>query len=570
MPVLSSFISYRPKRKKNASISISGPLQVSSPFHLPSDYPGFDTHPYASPRVLDINPSGAASHGPGVDHALPPLPPGAGAGTYYSSAGSTPRVQLNMPLEAEPLTDWFPTGFLQGDEEEEQRQRGGDEDEGSSSVEDVLADLEAMDASTFMTAKRRAPSPIQIPEQHAPRPASSVSSPESSAVSGTTLARALMANTFVLSADTRQSRYRSGGSALSRMDSATLPRAEYAYPNWRGSMASLGSDVLSPPAAAAVPPVPPDAERVYVPPQTQRDAPPSPPSPNPNPNPSPPTSAKDLDYVLDYYSFADDAASAFSLDSQQHHGFRPPFSPMPEESRAQLSPPRPFRRRDSAISATSSRLGGRHSSASASSGAAPGRFFLGSASSGGARVDWSLRRGSDASDTAKPLLPFSARTRSHTGPSPSISSIPESVSSIATLSTVLTRPLGPPPTPDATATTNTASSVFARLRAGSAPAPIKVIRDAHDPKTYNISLTPMSSASDNATADATSATANATSRENTTTTTTTEMEMEQTFPETPSAFSPGFSIASPGFSPGPTSSLTAMAMSLPAPSTRTA
>ncbi|KAG6836574.1 hypothetical protein H0H93_006598 [Arthromyces matolae] len=54
----------------------------------------------------------------------------------------------------------------------------------------------------------------------------------SSSISGTTIARALMANTFVLSSgpgpgvsSTRSSKYRSGGSALSRMDSAVLPKS---------------------------------------------------------------------------------------------------------------------------------------------------------------------------------------------------------------------------------------------------------------------------------------------------------------------------------------------------------
>ncbi|KAG6839664.1 hypothetical protein C0991_000409 [Blastosporella zonata] len=346
MPVLSSFISYRPKRKKAQQV----PVQVSSPFQTNDNNSlsayGGSLHPYASPRVLDIN------NGPRA---------------YYNTA-NTPRVQLNMELDPESLTDWFPTGFLNsaGAEgsgsygvrrvEEEKKKVEEEEEEEEESADDVLADLEAMDASNFVgtaawnNSKRPAPSPIKIPNTKT-KTASVISSPDStlsSGVSGTTLARALMANTFVLSPDSmlRQSR---GSSMLTRVDSATLPRSEYS-PYYRDRGLSM---------EFSAPPVPDNAELVYVAPQTTRRRPPD--APPSDASSSTPTSPKDLDNVLDYYSFADDVVnpqSAFSTSPDQQR-FRLPFSPITEESSSQLSPPTPFNRRASIASRGSSKSAGR-------------------------------------------------------------------------------------------------------------------------------------------------------------------------------------------------------------------
>ena len=86
-----------------------------------------------------------------------------------------------------------------------------------------------------------------------------MSSPTSSAVSGTTLARQLMGNGFVLSSDNRSSRYRSGAAGLTRSDSTTLPKGE--HPFLRDGSFSLGPDA---------PPIPENAESFYVPPKTPR------------------------------------------------------------------------------------------------------------------------------------------------------------------------------------------------------------------------------------------------------------------------------------------------------------
>ncbi|KAG6895494.1 hypothetical protein C0992_001009 [Termitomyces sp. T32_za158] len=217
-----------------------------------------------------------------------------------------------------------------------------------------------------------APAPLTIPAPAtatATRPTSDNSTLDtaSSAVSGATFARALMANTFVLSGGgggtsasasgsasaSRDSRYRSDVSALSRTDSATLPGADFAFLQSQ-TQSPHRSWTLSPPPPPVPPPVPDNAEQVYVPPQTPR-APDSPPAlalhvdvdvdPTAPSTPSlasaiasalallPPTSpARDLEHVLEYYV----------SDPPRTFNFHPPFSPISEETSAQLSPPSPY------------------------------------------------------------------------------------------------------------------------------------------------------------------------------------------------------------------------------------
>lgn len=96
------------------------------------------------------------------------------------------------------------------------------------------------------------------------RPDSPMSADDMSALSGTTLARALIGNSFILSSDMRASRYRSGMSSntMMRQDSATLPRGENPFlnsPYWRDKRISGGDIILTPDSSrsSAVPPVPP-------------------------------------------------------------------------------------------------------------------------------------------------------------------------------------------------------------------------------------------------------------------------------------------------------------------------
>ena len=91
------------------------------------------------------------------------------------------------------------------------------------------------------------------------RPLSSQSDIASSAISGTTIARALMSNSFILSTDP-SSLYRSGtGAGLTRTDSATLPSWEW---NSHNDRFSVGSDA---------PPIPLNAELLYEPPRRSRN-----------------------------------------------------------------------------------------------------------------------------------------------------------------------------------------------------------------------------------------------------------------------------------------------------------
>jgi hypothetical protein len=96
------------------------------------------------------------------------------------------------------------------------------------------------------------------------RPLSSQSdATASSALSGTTLARALMSNSFTLSPD-RSSIYRTGtGAGLTRSDSNTLPRGERSRPStFYNDRFSIGLDA---------PPIPTNAEFLYEPPRKPRN-----------------------------------------------------------------------------------------------------------------------------------------------------------------------------------------------------------------------------------------------------------------------------------------------------------
>lgn len=96
-----------------------------------------------------------------------------------------------------------------------------------------------------------------------PSPRTSLSSPisseEMSAISGTTIARALIGNSFILSSSDRGSRYRSG---ITRQDSATLPRGDHPLinsPYWRDRRISRGDSMNTHDSAhdLPIPPVPP-------------------------------------------------------------------------------------------------------------------------------------------------------------------------------------------------------------------------------------------------------------------------------------------------------------------------
>ena len=113
--------------------------------------------------------------------------------------------------------------------------------------------------STFTNRQASRPPPPELfIGNRLTRPLSSLSV-ASSAISGTTIARALMSNSFILSTD-RSSLHRSStGAGLTRTDSATLPNWEW---NSHNDRFSIGSDA---------PPIPLNAELLYEPPRRSRN-----------------------------------------------------------------------------------------------------------------------------------------------------------------------------------------------------------------------------------------------------------------------------------------------------------
>ncbi|PPQ66428.1 hypothetical protein CVT24_007194 [Panaeolus cyanescens] len=151
--------------------------------------------------------------------------------------------------------------------------------------EDLLASLRAMEASHYGKLEgdvAKTPPQETVNKKHLPEPlvlhpkdayglrardsllsgrSSRQTSVMDSAVSGTTLARALFANSFLLSSDSRSSRYRSGTAGLTRTDSTTLPRGDY----------HLIYDGF--PISPDAPPIPSNAEHLYEPPKKPRNTP---------------------------------------------------------------------------------------------------------------------------------------------------------------------------------------------------------------------------------------------------------------------------------------------------------
>ncbi|KAF9078438.1 hypothetical protein BDP27DRAFT_1412427 [Rhodocollybia butyracea] len=547
MPNLSSFISYGKALRKPKG------------FNRRLDTPN-SPHPYASTEVVHITPTQSLhsdeegeSSGQ-LPFQSPPTSEDFSSPQLTPVRPSTPPKKLDVQLLSDSMSDWIPSHLLLDEKlynaEAEHQSPGAsssklpedhistqqardeetlpdeasvyDDDDYSSSSNDsiIVANLQAMDASSFvktrdkpvrMLPRKNAPSPIKIPNSsmHGPkvqvvrsstgsnrgtwypssRPESAHSGEDysASAVSGTTLARALIGNSFVLSSDDRTSRYRSGGSVLTRTDSATLPHDENPF---------LYSPLSRTPEPHSLVPLPPNADSVYIPPKNPRrrlsdskrkrqstgsilrdtDGEASltssatsdsvyTPSPFLSPNvdrpvsnvsrdgPSSASSAKEYDNMLDdYYS------TVASMSPE----------PPTREDFSQLSPPSPYRRdsRRSTKTGTGSPNGPRI--------LVPGRL---------------LPIGESSQQNGAPVSPDSASS------------------------------LLPPPT----------FSLFNRQRSGSAPSPIKIVRDSQDLTSYNlISTRPASSSSSPTSSPEYSQ----------------PEYSKQTFPETPRAFSPIWSATS--------------------------
>ncbi|KAL0946187.1 hypothetical protein HGRIS_012448 [Hohenbuehelia grisea] len=485
-----------------------------------------------------------------------------------------------------------------------------------------------------MSARKAAPAPIKIPNaalygpkvqllpsevdqqraQSRPESMESSAEPSSALSSGTSIARALFANTFVFSNQT--SRYRSGVSIVARQDSATLPRGEHPFvyspltrdrkingdisspapsdgdahsrrgprlrravsakannrhstfrhptelalldsptlagldlsparrisriseatssipstpesikPPQEGSAPSTSNGQPSPLAASSSlgpPPIPARSqERLSPHPQVENLFAPSP-GISPNATPlsqgefSEPGSGREIDNVLDYYQF--DAEENINLQPKR----RMPFSPISEESSSWLSPASSQQPGSGRSDGMASRQSSRPSS--------PPQVAIGQRSP--PRIDFAARRTPGGS----PRMPSLA------GPRQSLLPIGERPRSIQ-IGHVIVSPLSPGSSLGSSrlGTATTASSlaspedgepllpptrgIFNRQRSGSAPSPIKVVPRA-DYKAFNISVSPMT--------DMTASTPSSGGTD--------EVPVQQTFPETPSAFSPTWTM----------------------------
>ncbi|KAF8634379.1 hypothetical protein AX15_000949 [Amanita polypyramis BW_CC] len=238
---------------------------------------------------------------------------------------------LDLHISPEPLMSSFPPGFLKNsfihptdadlprirDRNSQRGVEGGRADNakigfdvGDEDAEELIAKLQGMDASSFVgipspsgspalishsnfniassrkkATRKAAVIPVKIqtstddefgaPHDNdddgtdLPQSYSRSSSPASSAVSGTTLARALISNTFVLSIDTRDARkYRSGASTfttLTRTDSATLPMGDNPFTrDRRFSEEGAPPWATNPEDIPPVPPMPSEAELLIL------------------------------------------------------------------------------------------------------------------------------------------------------------------------------------------------------------------------------------------------------------------------------------------------------------------
>lgn len=286
--ILSNFMRKNVKRKTKVTKSSGVPLRPhQSPTSLLSAPPE---------EIFDIHEKSADSQ------MTEELSSGGGVSVDRLSA-STSRTRLNvgsslvqLDYNPEPLDDWFPQELLNG----RRGSRGSTWNLPMSPPQDsALAETSALDEDVNpgpifqeaitanishsrklsdnmapSTLKKSIPSPIFIPEveivptkpptrrptmnvessgtNQQPFPSTSPPSPmdseNMSAISGTTLARALIGNSFILSSSDRGSRYRSG---IARQDSATLPRGDHLLMEVALARAS-GRDSIVPP----VPPLP--------------------------------------------------------------------------------------------------------------------------------------------------------------------------------------------------------------------------------------------------------------------------------------------------------------------------
>ena len=244
---------------------------------------------------------------------------------------------------------------------------------------------------------------------------------------------------------------------------------------------------------------------------------------SPAPSSEGPHSAKNLEDVLNYYSLPDSPEPPLLPNAS----YRPAFSPITEESSSQLSPPTPYRN-DKRESQRNMPIGAR-SPLSGSPRGMPLAFpfkipniltliFLFLLVRGESLL--LPRRPSDARNSRQQLHPSGEQNSITQLPSPSSA---QSSSSFASAGSDLLAPLAPPQI----------STIFNRQRSGSAPSPIKVVRDSRDANAYKITVTSRLSDPDTPSTDEGLVGDNVVSQE---------------FPETPDMFSPMFTDGASGSS----------------------
>ncbi|CAK5278400.1 unnamed protein product [Mycena citricolor] len=631
--MLASLINnYRPKGKKAASSA----AKPTTPFSRRTADPA-SSQPYG-PQVYDIGGAKSSFEDGDAASSTRSFEPTA---SHVSAAPTesvvSPRVDIDIDFTP---ADWFPSHFLKTDSVVGPGVLGGrsiadvlaapppgtssssssraaaaavadsfdvgnddgleTEDEDDDDDADVLdADVLNPQQMTGLSNRKGAPAPIKIPNVaiHAPkvqidRSASTVSRPESmfslegaSAISGTTLARALIGDAFVLSHD-RSSRYRSGASVLTRSDSATLPRGDFLFSPGRrsgplsGTFTPLDADGVVPP----MPDLPAEVKRAIAESRdrlrvddeserspgagfrsgaeartpdtavsetpvsriTESSSPVSldpPASENAESEPTTPSrpplvhvglslsafpispgqestaatsearSSRDIGDVLDYYNFDSSPGggsdrSGFdppSPDSGPLEGpqllgparFQPAFSPITEEdslSQSQLSPD----------SIRSRMTGAKSLAPSPSPSPASARW------PGDVRI---LPRTPSGNMTMVPS-PLTIPPTNSLRPSSAATDEDDEELDGDDGDDGDDNELLPPP-----------RGIFARQRAGGAPSPIQVVRDSRDPNAYNITVTQRAEPSSAGSTPATEY----------------DFSRQQSFPETPSAFSPLFS-----------------------------
>ncbi|KAK0205359.1 hypothetical protein DFS33DRAFT_761369 [Desarmillaria ectypa] len=298
MPAFPSFISL-PRRNKNKN--------TKSPFDVRRRNTPTSPHPYAAPAVFDISHDKRAS----MDSTVSTISEGTEKRLRRPGEPEQPLgVKLDINLSPEPITNWFPEHLFPGGEggasgsgsglrgrsvkqlqnshkdsaiDQDGGMYGDSEDEETSSMsDDILANLEALDASHFVNfvgsatnKSNRVNCNCTYPHQNSGGNFAWCESPARTL--GFRFGSSVAAHFSDLISRRVICRLRLYlGASIDGEDSATLPRGEHPFlnsPVIRDRTLSWGSQFsssLSPASSEPVPPIPFNAELVYSPPKNPR------------------------------------------------------------------------------------------------------------------------------------------------------------------------------------------------------------------------------------------------------------------------------------------------------------